>query len=68
MTTVSIPVSDNIRKKMDDLVRSGHANNLSDVARKAFQKYFDDLAVEAVLQAQKEPSLEGDLDELSQKL
>ena len=68
MTVLSIPVSDEIKKKMELIVLSGDASNLSDVARKALTKYLNDIAVENVLKAQKEPSLIGDLDDLAKKI
>ena len=68
MAVLSIPVTDDIRKRMENLVSIGQASNLAEVGRKALQKYLDDLAVEAVFKAQKEPSLEGDLDLLAKQL
>jgi Arc/MetJ-type ribon-helix-helix transcriptional regulator len=68
MTTVSVPLPDDLLQGIKQLVQLGNASNNADAIRKAIKKYLDDQAVEMVLIAQKEPSLSGDLDELAAQL
>lgn len=68
MTTVSVPLSDDMLRHIQELIDRGIAANKADAIRKAVQKYLEDQAVEAVLQAREEPSLKGDLDELADKI
>lgn len=67
MTTVSVPLSDDMLRAIEALIKDGIAANKADAIRKAVKRYLEDQAVEAVLQARKEPSLEGDLHELAKK-
>ncbi len=68
MATLSIPVDEETLRKIQALIAQGLAKNITDIGRTAINKYLDDLAVEQVLKAQKEPSLSGELDELATKL
>ena len=68
MTTVSVPLPDDLLQGIKQLVQLGNASNNADAIRKAIKKYLDDQAVEMILIAQKEPSLSGDLDELAAQL
>lgn len=68
MTTVSVPLPDDLLQGIKQLVQLGNASNNADAIRKAIKKYLEDQAVEMVLNAQKEPSLSGDLDELAAQL
>jgi Arc/MetJ-type ribon-helix-helix transcriptional regulator len=68
MTTISVPLTANLIKILDELVSNGTATNKADAMRKALYKYAEDQAVERVLRAEREPRLEGDLDELATKL
>lgn len=68
MTTLSIPVDDDMARQIKALIAQGVAKNITDIGRTAIKKYLEDLAVQQVLQAQKEPSLNGDLDDLAKKL
>jgi Arc/MetJ-type ribon-helix-helix transcriptional regulator len=68
MTTVSVPLPDDLLQGIKQLVQLGNASNNADAIRKAIKKYLDDQAVEMVLAAQKEPSLSGDLDDLAAQL
>ena len=68
MTTVSVPLPDEFIRQIEMLIAQGIAANKADAIRKAVQKYLEDQAVEAVLRADKEPRLEGDLDELAAKI
>lgn len=68
MTTLSVPLSPGMLKHVNLLVERGVAANKADAVRQALRMYLEDQAVKAVLEAQKEPSLEGDLDDLTKKL
>ena len=68
MVTLSVPLSDDTHNSMTNAIKQGFGRNYADIARSAILKYLEDLAVEAVLKAQKEPSLSGNLDELAKKL
>ena len=67
MTTISVPLTDDLLKAIERLVDQGTAANKADAIRKALKKYIEDKEVEEILQASKEPRLEGDLDELIKK-
>ncbi|MBU2213047.1 ribbon-helix-helix domain-containing protein [Patescibacteria group bacterium] len=68
MTTVSVPLPEEFLRQIEQLIADGVASNKADAIRKAVQKYLEDQAVERVLRARKEPSLDGDLDELAAQL
>lgn len=68
MSTVSVPLSEEMLKGLKALIRDGLAANMSDAIRQAVKLYLEEQAVNIVLKASKEPSLEGDLNELAKKL
>ena len=68
MSTLSVPLSGDMLKQIESLIDQGVASNKADLVRKAIDKYIEDQAVEAVLRAEKEPSLEGDIDDLIKKI
>lgn len=68
MTTISVPLNDDLLAAIEQLIAQGKASNKADAIRKAVQKYVEDEAVLAVLQAQQEPSLDGDLFTLAAKV
>jgi Arc/MetJ-type ribon-helix-helix transcriptional regulator len=67
MTTISVPINDDLLQAIQHLIDQGIAANKADAVRKALKKYIEDKEVEEILQASKEPSLEGGLDELLKK-
>ena len=67
MSTISVPLPANLEAFIDRMVKSGEAANKADVVRKALRRMSDEEAVEAILRAQKEPNLKGDLDVLARK-
>ncbi len=67
MTTVSVPLTDDLVRALQSLIDRGIAANKADAIRKAVAKYIEDKEVEEILQASREPSLDGDLDELLQR-
>ncbi len=67
MTTLSIPVSGELQKFIERMVKEGKGANKADVVRRALNAYSENEAVEAVLRAQAEPNLKGDLRTLMKK-
>lgn len=68
MTTISVPLTADLLRQLENLIRQGKVPNKAAAMRAALEKYLEDQAVEAILQARKEPSLSGDIDELASKL
>lgn len=68
MTTVSVPLPNELLEAIKQMISNGIASNKADFIRKAIRKYIEDQAVEAVLKASHEPRLSGDLRELAKKL
>ncbi len=64
MSTISVPLSKEHQEKLDHLVGAGIASTSAGVMRKALERLAEDAAVEAVLRAEREPTLRGDLDDL----
>lgn len=68
MSTLSVPLPDEVLKKIQALIDMGVADNKAALVRKAIDKYIEDQVIESILKADKEPRLKGDLDELARKL
>ena len=68
MTTISVPLTADLLRQLEELVRQKRAPNKAAAMRAALEKYLEDQAVEAVLQAEREPTLHGDLDTLLKKI
>lgn len=68
MSTLSVPLTPELEKMIDKLIKDGVAGSKAELARKAIEKMAEEHAVEMVLNAEKEPSLKGDLDELMEKI
>lgn len=68
MSTLSVPLSEEMQKGIDSLVKRGVAANKAEAVRQAIKMYLEAQAVEDVLKALNEPDLEGNLDELAKKL
>ncbi|PIR75827.1 MAG: hypothetical protein CO030_00780 [Candidatus Magasanikbacteria bacterium CG_4_9_14_0_2_um_filter_42_11] len=72
MATLSVPLSAELMKKIDQLLESGVGANKADVARKAIEFFAEEQAIREVLQAEQELAmgngLSGDLDELAARL
>ena len=68
MSTVSVPLPEDMLKSLKSIIKQGFAANMSDAIRQAIKFYLEEQAVNAVLKASKEPDLRGDLDELATKL
>ncbi len=67
MSTISVPLSPHLEEELNKLVASGYGSNKADVVRRALTRVSEEEAVQAVLTAQKEESLYGDLRELAKK-
>ena len=68
MSTLSVPLTDRQRYNIKRMVQKGVASNESAFARQAIDRYLEELAIQAVLQAQQEPSLRGNIDQLAKAL
>lgn len=72
MTTLSIPVSGDLEKFIEDMVKAGKGANKADVVRRALREYHENEVLEAVLKAQREiqegKGLRGDLRMLAKKI
>lgn len=72
MTTISVPITGEQEKFINDMVKSGKAANKAHVVRYAIQRLSESEAVEAVLESERELSagkgLRGDLRTLLKKV
>ena len=68
MSTISVPLNSKLELSLDYLVKSGVAGNRAAVMRKALTRLSEEEAIEAVLRAEKEPTLRGDLKDLMKKI
>ena len=68
MTTLSIPINSDLAIFIDKMVKKGRGTNKADVVRQAIERFKDEEAINAVLQAQSEPNLKGDVRKLMKKL
>lgn len=68
MTTISVPLPADLLHHLENLVAQGKAPNKAAAMRAALEKYLEDEAVQAVLDAEKEPTLYGELDDLVKRV
>lgn len=68
MTTLSVPLTAELLEALERLIKQGKVPNKAAAMRAALEKYLEDQAVEAVLRAEREPRLKGDLDTLAKRL
>ncbi|OIO30923.1 hypothetical protein AUJ77_01095 [Candidatus Nomurabacteria bacterium CG1_02_43_90] len=68
MSTLSVPLSPELEKFIDNQVKNGNAANKADVVRRALIRFSEDEAVRAVLEASRGPVLKGDLRELMKQI
>ncbi len=68
MSTLSVPLSAELESFIEKMVSSGEASNKADVVRKALQRMKEEDAVFAVLKAQQEPTLKGDIRHIAKKI
>ncbi len=69
MTTVSIPLNNELNSYIDEQVRIGNASSKADLIRRAIIRYKQDEFIKSIKEAQQEikdgKGLSGDLDELA---
>ena len=72
MSTLSVPISQNIENFIEDVIHRGIAPNKAEVVRQALVRYAEEQAVEAVLRSEHEANegkiLRGDLKDLMKKM
>lgn len=68
MSTISVPLTPELEKEMNYLIKKGYGRNKADVMRRALEFLAEEEAVQAVLKAEQEPALSGDLRELAKKI
>ena len=72
MTTLSIPVPNDLENFITRMVKEGRAANKADVVRRALQRFSEDDAVETVLRAEREfaegKGMRGDLRTILKKI
>ncbi len=68
MATISVPLNPELQNQLDQLVKNGSGSNRADVMRRALEYFAEEQAINAVLKAQREPTLRGDLRELLKKI
>lgn len=71
MTTLSVPVSGDLEKFIERMVRDGKGANKADVVRRALREYEENEALENILRSEREFTegkfLRGDLREILKK-
>jgi len=71
MTTLSVPVSSDLEKFIERMIKEGKGANKADVVRRALKEYRENEALENILQSEREfaqgKALRGDLRELAKK-
>ncbi len=67
MTTISVPIPAHLEESLNNLIKNGRGSNKAELVRRAIVAMVEEEAVQAVLRAQQEPSLSGDLRELAKK-
>lgn len=67
MTTISVPITSKLEESINKLIENGYGSNKADVVRRAITRIAEDEAVQVVLRAMEEPTLQGDLKELAKK-
>lgn len=68
MATISVPLPARLEEKLDALVKEGVGSNRADVMRRALERLAEEEAINAVLRAEREPIVRGDLRTLLKKI
>jgi Arc/MetJ-type ribon-helix-helix transcriptional regulator len=68
MSTISVPLPHDVEAELNNLVKAGVGANKADVVRRAIIRFVQEEAVRAVLLAEREPSLSGNLKTLAKKV
>lgn len=67
MSTISVPLPAPLVRRLDHLTKETGASRAA-VMRKALERYAEEQAINAVILAEREQTLHGDLDELLAKI
>ncbi len=67
MATLSVPLTQELEEFIECQVKSGKMENKAAVVRRALRLLAEEEAVAAILKADREPTLRGDLNELVEK-
>ncbi len=67
MTTLSVPISNELESFINKMVKDGRAANKADVVRRAIRRLSEDEVVERIVRAQIEPTIRGDMKTLMKK-
>lgn len=69
MTTITIPITNDLNDFINDQVKIGEASSKADFVRRAIQKMKEEIFIRQILQAKQEAKqgklLKGDLDKLA---
>ncbi|MSU55218.1 MAG: hypothetical protein EXS46_01595 [Candidatus Taylorbacteria bacterium] len=68
MSTLSVPLTPQLEETVNRLVKSGYGSNKADVVRRALKRLSEEEAVNAVLRAETETTLKGNLRDLMKKI
>jgi putative addiction module CopG family antidote len=68
MATLSVPLTKDLEEFIESQVRLGKLENKAAVVRRALRLLAEEEAIMAVLKADQEPAIRGDLDKLAKKL
>jgi putative addiction module CopG family antidote len=68
MTTLSIPITPELERFVEQEIKQGRSPNKAAVVRRALHRLAEEEAVQVVLRAQAEPVLRGDLRGLAKQL
>lgn len=67
MSTISVPLTPELAKYIEEATKSSGLTK-ADIMRQALKLYAEEQAIQKVLLAASEPSLDGDLTDLAKKL
>ncbi len=68
MATISVPLSPELQHQLDRLIADGIGSNRADVMRRALERLSEEEAINAILKAEREPTIKGDLRTLLTKI
>ena len=68
MTTISVPLTAIQIEAIEELIKQGRATTKAGAVRQALDRYIEEQAVLSVLEANREPTLRGNLDRLADAL
>jgi Arc/MetJ-type ribon-helix-helix transcriptional regulator len=68
MSTLSVPIPAHMEESLNNLIKNGHGSNKAEIVRNAIKAFIENEAVMAVLRAEQEPTLKGNLRDLMKKV